>query len=421
MRSIAVILVVLLASAWALAHPYVGIYAWTWVSIMNPHLMTWGALANFPAAAVVAGATLLGLVLTKDKKQYFVSPPSAMLMLFMLWVCITFLFSFNPAGSSEMLSRVLKVDLMILVALVLLHSKRHIVTLVWVLVFSIGYFGVKGGIFTLATGGGYRVWGPGGFIGGNNEIALAMIIVIPLMYFLREQASSIWQRNAWLAAMALTAIASVGSQSRGAFLAIAAMMALLWLRGRQKLFFGLLMVAGSLLLLSFMPEQWHARIDTINDYQQDSSAMGRINAWWMTWNLASANFFGGGFDIYNSATFARYAPNPQDVHAAHSIYFQVLGEHGFVGLALFLAMWGMTWRWAGWLRKNASGNSETEWAATLGAMCQVSLAGYAVGGAFLSLAYFDLPYNILVLVVLARRWVENHLQEKNLVAPPGNL
>lgn len=74
-------------------------------------------------------------------------------------------------------------------------------------------------------------------------------------------------------------------------------------------------------------------------YAQDSSALGRLNAWWMAFNLAKANFFGGGFAIYNAQTFALYAPDPTDIHAAHSIYFMVLGEHGFVGLALFLLLW----------------------------------------------------------------------------------
>ncbi|MEN6586461.1 MAG: putative O-glycosylation ligase, exosortase A system-associated, partial [Sulfuricella sp.] len=394
MRSTLVLTIIFLGAAWALAHPYVGVLLWTWVSIMSPHKLTYGAAVDFPVAAVIGGATLVGLFFTKDKKNYFLSAPAIALMLFMLWICVTYLFSFNPKGSTDMLDKVLKIDFMILVALVLLNSKQHIVALVWVLVISLGYFGVKGGIFTLATGGNYRVWGPGGFIGGNNEVALALIIVIPLMYFLRELSVKVWQRQAWLAAMSLTAIAAIGSQSRGALLGIVAMMVLLWLRGRQKIFFGTLMIVGGMLLVSFMPESWHARIDTIGEYQQDTSAMGRINAWWFAWNLAKANFFGGGFDIYNPGPFALYAPNPLDIHAAHSIYFQVLGEHGFVGLALFLTMWGLTWRWAGWLRKNATGNPETEWVAVLGSMCQVSLIGYAVGGAFLSLAYFDLPYNI---------------------------
>lgn len=131
--------------------------------------------------------------------------------------------------------------------------------------------------------------------------------------------------------------------------------------------------------------------------------MGRINAWLMAFNLAKDRFFGGGYSVYNPITFARYAPNPLDVHAAHSIYFQVLGEHGFIGLALFIVLWVTVWRWAGWLRRNGRATPETSWVADLGALTQVSLVGYAVGGAFLSLAYFDLPYNLLVLVVVARR------------------
>lgn len=417
MRSIAVLSIVFLGAAWALAHPYVGVLVWTWVSIMNPHNLTWGAAQNFPVAAVVAVATLVGMLFTKDKKQFFISSPSAVLMLFMLWMCVTYLFSYFPEKSTEMLSRVLKIDLMILVSLVLLYRKQHITALVWVIALSLGFFGVKGGIFTLATGGGYRIYGPGGFIGENNATALALIIIIPLMYFLREQATKAWQRHTWVAAMALTAIAAIGSQSRGALLAMVAMMVMLWYRGRQKILLGTLMVVGSILLLGFMPESWRARMETIGTYQQDGSAMGRINAWWMAWNLATDNIFGGGFSIYNQTVFALYAPDPQDIHAAHSIYFQVLGEHGFVGLTLYLTMWILTWRWANWLRKNAIGNPETEWAATLGSMCQVSLVGYAVGGAFLSLAYFDLPYNIMVLVVLARRWVEHYQRGENFDRP----
>ena len=417
MRQAIMILIVVFGSAWALAHPYVGTLMWTWISIMNPQRYTWGR--PLPFAAVVGGATLIGLFLTKDRKIFSLSPPATAMLLFVLWMCVTFPFSFYPDGSTEMFVKVLKIDLMVFVTMFLLHSRKHIMQFVWVLVFSLGFFGVKGGYFTIATGGTFRVWGPdGSFIAGNNEIALALIMVIPLMYFLRDQAKKIWQRNLWLVAMALTATASVGSQSRGAFLALAAMVLLLWVRGKQKLMFGTLLVIGGVMLMAFMPDAWHQRMDTIETYQHDASAQGRINAWWMTWNLATHNLLGGGFEIYNPPTFAAYAPNPQDLHVAHSIYFSVLGEHGFPGLLLFMAIWWQTWRSANWIRKNAKGNPETEWTAMLAGMCQVSLIGYAVGGAFLSLAYFDLPYDIMVIVVLTRRWLEHFKAGKSLDEPP---
>jgi probable O-glycosylation ligase (exosortase A-associated) len=147
--------------------------------------------------------------------------------------------------------------------------------------------------------------------------------------------------------------------------------------------------------------------------------MGRINAWWMAWNLAVDRPLGGGYDIYWPEVFARYAPVPDDVHAAHSIYFQVLGEHGFVGLGLFLLLWIMAWRTAGYLRRTGPMLPATRWTADLGAMTQASLAGYAVGGAFLSLAYFDLPYNLMLLVVLARQWVAEKGWEREAVAAPS--
>ena len=206
--------------------------------------------------------------------------------------------------------------------------------------------------------------------------------------------------------MLLCSAAALGSYSRGALLAIAAMAGVLWWRSDKKVVGAVLLVVASVVLLSFMPEQWWTRMETISTYQEDTSATGRINAWWMAWNLAKANFFGGGFMVSKPDVCALYSPIPLDCRAAHSIYFMVLGEHGFVGLFLFLLLWFFVWRSAGRLRIQGKNLPQTQWLSHLGAMCQVSLAGYAVGGAFLSLSYYDLPYNIIILVVLGRRWMD---------------
>ena len=433
MRDLVLALILIVGTLKALKHPYIGMLLWTWLSIMNPHRISW-ALSMYPVAAIVGGATLIGLFITRDRRHFFMTAPSTLFLLFTLWMCVTYPFSFYPEACTEMLVKVLKINFMIFIAMMVLYNRRHIVTLVWVLVFSIGFYGVKGGIFTIATGGSFRVWGPeGSYIEGNNEVALAIILVIPLMYFLRSLYTHRWIRLAFLLAMLLSAVAAIGSQSRGALLAIIAMVGLFWLRldstgvagkkqvGSQKAAFAVVILAAGVALTMFMPDSWHSRMNTIETYQEDGSAMGRINAWYMAWNLATHNFFGGGFDIYNLTVFFAYAPDQKDVHAAHSIYFQVLGEHGFIGLVLFLLMWLATWRWAGWLRTQAKMDAETEWASVLGAMVQASLAGYAVGGAFLSLAYFDLPYNLLVIVVVTRRWVEHCQAGKSFEMPQVEL
>lgn len=386
---------------------------------MNPHALTW-AMSTMPVAASIAICTLIGTLVTKDRRDFSMPIQSKVLLAFMLWICITLPFSFDIEGSIDMWKRVEKIDFMVLVTLVLLHSKQHLITFIWVVVGSVGYFGIKGGLFTLITGGAHRVWGPSNtFIEGNNELALALILIIPLFRFLQLQLTTKLGKHAISGAMVLCAAAALGSHSRGALVAIVAMAASLWWYGGKKIGLLIAMTILGSAMIAFMPTEWISRMDTIGEYQDDASAMGRINAWWMAWNLALDRFFGGGFNIYNFVIFSIYAPIPEDVHAAHSIYFQVLGEHGFIGLFLFLLLWWLVWREAGKLRKEGTLQPETLWLSHLGAMCQVSLIGYAVGGAFLSLAYFDLPYNILIMVVVARRWLNRKAwrDESNQLQP----
>ena len=85
---------------------------------------------------------------------------------------------------------------------------------------SIGFYGAKGGFYVLRTGGETgRVYGPpGGFISGNNELALALLMILPLMFFLRRHESNVSVRRGLWLLIALTVISILGSFSRGAFL-----------------------------------------------------------------------------------------------------------------------------------------------------------------------------------------------------------
>ena len=288
-------------------------------------------------------------------------------------------------------------------------------------VVSIGFYGIKGGIFTIATGGSSRVLGPaGGFIEGNNEIALALVMAIPLMNYLRIVATRQWIRSGMLGAILLSAVAAIGTQSRGALLAISAMGLVLWIRADRKILTGAIVAFVAVALFTFMPDAWEQRMSTIPTYEQDGSALGRINAWWMTFSLANDRFFGGGFEIYTPQLFAKYAPYPDNLLVAHSIYFSVLGEHGYIGLLLFLTVWWLAFRTAGRIRKDTRKREDTQWAYHLAGMCQVSLVGYAVGGAFLSLAYFDLPYNILIILVVTLRWLHEKRWEKEPLGAFGS-
>ncbi len=409
MRTIALFMMLAVLVPLALVKPWTGVLTWTWISIMNVHKLTFGFLQNFPVAYVIAVATLLGTLFTRDQRKLPVNAVTVTLALFILWMCITSIFAIYPDQIGEQFDKVMKIQFMIFVTLLLLHSRKHIDLFVWVIVISLGFYGVKGGIYTISHGGHGMVQGPpGGFIEPNNELALALTMTVPLMFYLRESPKA-WLRWGFTGAIVLTALSVLGSQSRGALLAVIAMAVYLWRHSKRKLTFGLLLIVVGGGLIAFMPSQWEDRMNTIAEYQTESSAQGRLNAWAMSLNLAKDRFFGGGFEVITPEMFARYAPDPGNLHAAHSIYFQILGEHGFVGLGIFLLFWALTWRTATWVIKNA-GTAELSWAGRLASMAQVSLVGYFVGGAFLSLAYFDLPYDLMVIVVLCKVLIESRLE-----------
>lgn len=421
LRDLIIIALVLGGSLVALRRPWVGVMVWTWLSIMNPHRYTWGWAYDMPLAAIAAGSTLLGLVATRERESPFKAGVVGVLLAFMAWMTLSWLLGLDPGNDYWQWSKVMKIDFMILVALALLHSKRHIFALAWVVVGSLALLGAKGGVFTLLTGGGNRVWGPpGSFIEDNNGFALALVMTIPLLRFLQLQLQSRWARHGMTVLMALCAASALGSHSRGALLAISAMALMLWWRGRSRLLGGLAIGMLAVALVAFMPDNWSARMGTINHYEQDGSAMGRISAWWNAWNLAFHYPTGVGFDTARPELFAQFSPYPDLVQGPHSIYFQALGSHGFVGLFLFVGLWFGTWRLAGQVRKLAASQpAQAHWCADLASMCQVSLLGYLVGGSFLTLAYFDLPYNIMVLVVLSRAWLAQRAWEHEPAVQPG--
>lgn len=424
MRDIALTAFILGMVPVALIRPWIGILVWTWIGLMNPHRLTWGFAFNMPFAQLIGLATFVGFLFSKEPKRFPLNAVTVVLLLFIAWMCFTTLFALNPDGAFDQLSKVLKIQAGIILGLFLLQSRERIHWLVWVIVVSIGFYGVKGGYFTLQGGGVHKVLGPSGsFIEGNTEIGLALVMMLPLMRYLQLTSERRWVRFGLLAAMILTGIAALGTQSRGAFLAAGAMVVFLWLKSPKKLVPGIVIATAATLTLLFMPESWWNRMGTTLQYEQDASAMGRINAWHFAINLAKDRpIVGGGFETFTPQLFRIYAPSPQNFHDVHSIYFEALGEHGFVGLALFLLLMVLTWRAGSRLIRLAKA-PEHAWARQLGAMAQVSLIGYWTGGAFLGLAYFDAYYMIISVFVLALTVLEREVsaQAAAPALPPSTI
>ena len=213
-------------------------------------------------------------------------------------------------------------------------------------------------------------------------------------------------------------IAVLGTYSRGALLAVCAMAAFFWWKGRHKLPILLIVLLATPLALSTMPDKWFERMETIKTYDQDSSASMRINAWKTMWNVAADRpVFGGGFELATRDIYARYSPDASfPPQVAHSIYFQALGEHGFVGLGLYLLLFVTLWKKTRIIIRATAAKPELVWVRELLLMIQVAFVGFAVGGAFLSLVNYDVPYYLIAIAVAGIAIAERHLNERPVPA-----
>jgi len=414
MRDLFVTMIVLGALPAVLFQPWIGVILWSWISYMNPHRLAYGFAVDFPFAQLIAIFTIVGLVFCKESKKIPWTREVIVLVIFIAWMLFTTIFALNIDLAWEQFEKVIKIQVMTFVTLMVMGSEKRLTYLVWIIVLSLGFYGVKGGLFTITSGGGFHVQGPQGtFIGGNNEIGLALIMVIPLMRFLQLQIKQWYFRHAITAAMLITFVAVLGTQSRGALLGVLAMVLFLVLKSRRKLLLLVLLLGTGYLAYNFMPESWHERMSTIQTYEEDMSAMGRIEAWNFAFRTAVEQpLTGGGFEVFSGQT------------DAHSIYFEILGEHGFIGLILFLALGCLTWFSGGWVIKQAKKNEELRWCHDMAAMLQVSLIGYAVSGAFLGLAYFDLYYHLIAMMILTKVIVIKYLadeEKKALVVVKSKL
>ena len=312
----------------------------------------------------------------------------------------TMLFAIHPDLSVEMWSRVNKMMFMTLIAAAVVRTEKQINIFLWILVSSVAFFGIKGGVFTILTGGEFTVWGPpDSHISDNNAISVALVMIIPLMAYLQRHSKYPVVKWGLVLSMLLSGASIIATYSRGAFVAVCAMLLMLAIKSQKRLMILTLVTISAAVALSSMPERYWDRMKTITAENPDASVQGRFNAWAMAWNLAlDRPVTGGGFAIYEPDVFAKYAPDPLDLHSAHSNYFQVLGEHGFVGLALFLLIALLMWLTATRVIRN-SRHAEIRWRADLARSLQVSMVGFLVGGLTVNIAYWDVYYFLAVLLV----------------------
>jgi probable O-glycosylation ligase (exosortase A-associated) len=409
-RDIALALFIFGMLPYVLMRPYIGLLVWSWLGYMNPHRLCYGFAISFPWVQLIAIVTLASLVFSKDSKRIPWSAVSVLLAVFLLWTGLTTFYAVVPDSAWNKWQEFAKVMVMAFVTLILVNNRERMHWLVWMIVVSLGFYGVKGGVFTVLKGGVNHVFGPpASFIADNNALALALCMTLPLMRYLQMHSSLRFVRIGLGFGMLLTGIAILGTYSRGGLIGLAIVAGALFLKSRRRLAVVLVIIAVGATAYHFMPPQWTARMGTLHEASETSSGESRIQSWEFATNVAIHHpLLGGGFNVYQSASmWDRYGPEGATPRAIHSVYFQVLGEQGFLGLVLFVALLFLSWRNCSRVRKRTRDMPDVRWAFDMASMLQVSLVAFMAAGAFLPMTYFDLSYQLMALsAVLAALCVQ---------------
>src|SRR3990172_4226029 len=140
--------------------PWIGVLVWSWIAYMAPHKLAWGFAQSLPVAMMIGGATIVGFIFAKDRKPLPRVLGVWVLIALAIHFTITTWLAINPSAAWGKWDWVLKSLLITFVTMWLFQERSRLRALFMVIALSLVYYGLKGGLWVLRTGGEHRVFGP---------------------------------------------------------------------------------------------------------------------------------------------------------------------------------------------------------------------------------------------------------------------
>ncbi len=402
-RDFVVLIFTLACIGLALRKAWWGVLALAIFSYLNPHAYAWGPVRTLPLYQVLFIVVALKTLAEQDKQPIPKDWRVTAFVLLWLYFFLTTTQALVPTEAWDKFWFVTKVYLPFIFTLVLINTREKLYYLIITIASSIGIVAVKGGIFAIAHGFSARIYGPPATqFEENNAFAVAVLINIPLLVLWYRETTNPWIKRGLLFAIPLHYVCAISSWSRGAMLAMAAMTLLLIWHSKRKYLAVPLLIVGAYVTFQALPDEWFGRMSTLETYEEDSSAQGRLEAWRDGWNYAKEHpFVGSGFEGWIWVTKRDW----------HSSYVEMFSEHGFIAFGLWLAMILGTLLSLTRLPKRVKGIPELKWVENYSYMLRASLITYMVGTAFLGLSYWDLLYHLIFISVLIKQFALQELKQ----------
>ncbi len=420
MRDLILTLVLLALMPVCYRKPFVGLAVFSWLAYMRVQDLTWGFARYMRWSYYVAIVTFAGYLVSKERRRWFLQDWRCKVMMALVPLLgVGILLSRSP--NLRQFDRYLEYGKIVAVALfttAVVNTKERLRVLMWIIALSFGFFGVKSGIWGIASLGSRAIIrGPGGMLADNNDFSLAMSMAVPMLFYLGWTERRPEIRKVFWIALPLTVITVGLTHSRGGFLAVSAAIACLVWRSKNRLVGILVGCLVALVAVLAAPKDYKERLLTMLEPSKEGSAASRLKAWGVATRMAVDNPVLGVGMYRFQLHYREYDPGFQlgdEVIVAHSSYFQIWAECGTPALLLYFSLilgsFYTCWR----VRAEAQRRYHTSWIINYAGMFEASLVAFVVGSAFLNRAHFDLFYHWVALViafgVIARREMEDELR-----------
>lgn len=403
MRDTVVLIFLIVCIGAAIKKPWWGVLSLAVFSYLNPHAYAWGFVRTLPVYYVLFLVVAFRTFTTQDKQP--IPKDWRVIFFVILWLYFAFTSTqaYNPLVWSEFWN-VTKIYLPFIFTLLLINTREKLYYLIVTIGISIGIVAVKGGIWAILSGFSNRVYGPPNTqFYDNNQFAVAMLMIVPILLLWQKRSSHFLIKKGVLFSIPIIYLASLSSWSRGALLTMVVLTLMLVWKSKHKILVVPMILVGAIVMKDYLPDEWFGRMETIETYQEDASAMGRIEVWIDGWHhTLSHPFTGGGFGTWMYITQRDF----------HSSYIRMFSEHGFVAFGIWLSMilgtvWNLTF-----LPKKTKKFEDMEWVTDYCFALRASLICYMVGTIFLGLCYWDLLYHLIFLSVLVKKFALEEMSAK---------
>ncbi len=406
MRDLIVFGIVMLSLPMAFRRPFIGLLVFSWLAYMRPQDLCWLFARNMRFSFFVAITMTVGWLANEaGRRPFWRRDIRTVLMLLLLGITTVGLLLAEDQGSYVMRYYVefVKIIGIALFTTGQVDSKQRLRMLLWTITMCLGFYGFKGGLFGLLSGGSVIMRGPGGMLEDNNDFALALTMNIPLLFYMgRTEKNPLLRRGCDLT-IAFTVITILLTHSRGAFLStVAVSMLLAWRSGKLFRAIGFLGLCA-VMFFAFAPVHVRDRIALIGQGSAEGSANARITAWRIASRMIQANpVVGVGIRNFQ-AHYTRHGegilrPGQVFRYVAHNSYLQIWAEGGTLSFVVYMMLLSSVYFATRWIRMRATYHMRLNWAFNYARMMEATTAGFCIGAVFLNRGHFDLVYHWLALL-----------------------